>query len=399
MRIPITTSDNIILPIDGQGVLFVDAIDKSLKCKRPGGIIQFSSNLTSNELRQLGDYTAFEVYPTSRAYAPGEFQVKGYTNAEEIVASDSHHFKIRSIYTLAEQDVIIDWGDGTLMDIKNGGDDVIDEGTEFLVRHKYTELDKPYIVKIYGSTYFGFMCETSTSKFDDGTGNAKSYLNHNLMSRIFDKDLPVATCVMNAASMCRYGKRLLSVSLYGHSIIRQVSNWTLCFSACTNLRSAWGFQDDNLRVTACSEMFANCKAMIKTDFRIPDCPRSESVATSIFNECNSLECDVLDLLPRGNFLTSPYKIGKVFYNAGKLQINADNIEKLGNKLWNNPYVTFTTTTNAFKGKQVSADVKALIPASWGGTASDDIIIKKYSEKITELEAKVVELEALLTNQK
>lgn len=267
---------------------------------------------------------------------------------------------------MEKQNVIIDWGDGSITDIKNGGDDVIDAGNcNILIRHKYTELDKPYIVKIFGSTYFGFMGENPSVKFDDGSGDAKSYLNHNLTSRIFDYDLPVATCVTNAASVCRYARRLLKVYVYGHSIIRQCANWTLAFSGCRNLRSARGFEDDNLNVSACSEIFANCEAMTETDFIIPRAPRSSTTADTLYNACSNLEIDILELLPKTEFLVSPYKIGKMFYGT-KVIINADNIEKVAAKLWNNPNIVFESTSNAFKA--CPAEIKAYVPKAWGGTA-------------------------------
>ena len=390
MKLSITSANKIDNPIQGYAFAFIDEEDKKLKIKKHDSIIEFSNDLSDVQLLDLTDYTAFEVFPTSKEYAPGEYVISynGYSNSITIPAVDTHHFIIRSIYTLAQQNVVIDWGDGTVTDIKNS-EDVKEYGVpgsqEFIVKHKYTELDRHYIVKIYGNTYFGIMGENSTKYIDDGSGDAKCYLKHNLITRIFDKDLPVASCITNAASMCRYAKRLVYVNVYGHSILRQVTNWTLCFSACENLYSAWGFQDDNLNVSACSEMFANCKSMVKTDFRIPRAPRSSSVANSIFKECNNLSCNVDDLLETSDFMVSPYKIGSMFYNT-KVAITEDTVESVAAKLWNNPNIEFTTTTNCFK--KCSAETKAFVPASWGGTASNDIIKDtttfNISNKITDL---------------
>ena len=313
------------------------------------------------------DYTAFEVYPTSRAYAPGEFIRNGYPNSVEIAACDAHHFIVRSIYSIKDQNVVIDWGDGSTTDIaKDAGVKVYGAtgSWDFVVRHQYKELDKPYIVKIYGNTYFGIMGENASKFIDDGSGDAKCYLTHNLISRIFDKDLPVASCISNAASMCRYGRRLISVNVYGHPIVRQVSNWTLCFSGCTNLYMAWGFQDDNLNVSACNEMLANCISMVATDFRIPRAPRSSTTANTIYNKCNNLTSSVSSLLEGTDFFVTPFKIGSMFAYT-KVTMTAEEAVTVGAKLWNNPNIEFTSTSNCFKG--CSAEVRALVPTTWGGT--------------------------------
>ena len=319
-------------------------------------------------IEQANDYSAFEVFPTSTQLEPGQYTNSGYANQVAIVPSDAHHLIIRSIHQLSDQDVIIDWGDGTITDIKTDSEVKV-YGTrgswDFVVRHKYQELDKHYIVKIFGHTYFGFMSESSSKFIDDGSGDPKCYLNHNLISRIFDKDLPIASCVSNAASMCKYARRLLAVNVYGHEIVRQVTNWTLCFSGCTNLYTAWGFQDDNLNVSACSEIFNNCKSMVQTDFKIPRAPRSSSTATAIYKECNNLSSQVTDLLETTDFFVSPYKIGSMFYNT-KVVITADTVDKIAAKLWNNPNIEFTSTSSAFKG--CPDETRAFVPKAWGGTA-------------------------------
>ena len=384
MKLQITTANKIENPPKNYGFAFIDAEDNKFKIKKYDSIIEFSNDLSDVQLLDLTDYTAFEVFPTSKTYAPGEFSYQGYTNGVEISAQDTHHFVLRSLYTQDKQDVVIDWGDGTTTVVKEGGDDVIIKpeysNTNFFIRHKYTELDKPYIVKIYGTTYFGFMSEAKTRYIDDGSGDAKCYLNHNLISRIFDVDLPVAKCVTNTASMCQYARRLLKVYVYGHSILRQSANWTLTFSGCKNMISAGGFEDDNLKVAACSEIFKNCTSLTYTDFRVPEAPRSSGVTASIYEECNSLAMDVADLLPKANFMTTPYEFTKMFYNT---KVVISDSEKVASKLWNNPNIEFTGIEKVF-GK-CTKETKALVPTSWCGTASNNIIIEKYSEKITKIE--------------
>ena len=342
------------------------------------------------------DYTAFEVYPTSKVMAPGEFSYLGYTNSVEIPAQDTHHFVLRSLLTQDKQDVIIDWGDGTFTDVKAGGDDVIVKldysDTNFFIKHKYAEPDKPYIVKIYGTTYFGFMGENNTRKIDDGSGDAESYKKHNLISRIFDIDLPVASCLTNTASMCLYANRLLKVYVYGHAILRQSSNWTLTFNACKNLVYAGGFEDDNFCPAATTQVFASCSSLTYSDFRLPVAPRSSSVTGTMYKGCTSLTMDVEKLLPKANFFTSPYEMTQMFYESG-VTISAETAEEVASKLWNNPNITFTGISKVFG--RCSAETKASVPVSWCGTAPDSIITvgdSDLSEAVNELTTRVSNVE-------
>ena len=124
MNLPLTTKDKITNPLKGYAFAFIDEEDKKLKIKKHDSIIEFNNDLSDVQLLDLTDYTAFEVFPTSKEYAPGEYVISynGYSNSITIPAVDTHHFIIRSIYTLAQQNVVIDWGDGTVTDIKNSED-------------------------------------------------------------------------------------------------------------------------------------------------------------------------------------------------------------------------------------------------------------------------------------
>jgi hypothetical protein len=54
-------------------------------------------------------------------------------------------------------------------------------------------------------------------------------------------------------------------------------------------------------------------------------------------------------------------------------------ELLGKYFWNNKKVTWVGTTNTFIYS--SDEIRAKVPVSWGGTASDDITEASIDEKL------------------
>jgi hypothetical protein len=101
-----------------------------------------------------------------------------------------------------DNDVIIDWGDGTIEAIKDGKY-TWKSGKQYDLSHDYassmTEDVQTFIVKIYGKDYYTF--------------RNNSFPNNNLISRIFDVDLPIASHIGNFASMCLGATRLTNVTI------------------------------------------------------------------------------------------------------------------------------------------------------------------------------------------
>ena len=66
MRLPIIKVENVRIPPEGYGFVFIDSEDKKLKIKKHNnGVIEFTNDLSDTKLLDLTDYTAFEVYPTN----------------------------------------------------------------------------------------------------------------------------------------------------------------------------------------------------------------------------------------------------------------------------------------------------------------------------------------------
>jgi hypothetical protein len=63
------------------------------------------------------------------------------------------------------------------------------------------------------------------------------------------------------------------------------------------------------------------------------------------------------------------------------------------KLWNNRNVIWTNTDTCFTG--CSDEIRAQVPISWGGTASDNIIEKSDAEKIEDLQRQINEIKLQL----
>lgn len=307
------------------------------------------------------DYTAFEVWPTSSEIPVGTYTQDGITyNIEKaIAASATHVMWIRSEELPDQQNVVVDWGDGTIEALSSfavedlGGS----EGDyRYICSHTYTELDKRYIVKIFGDTYFSVMNDTSA--YQDTVQN-------NIISRALDKDLPVARHITNISSFCRGSRKLFKVDVSKFIRRREIINWAYLFCNCYNLNTAVGFGTlDNLH--SAPGVFSGCTGLRTTDYRLCRCPIYSTYIRETFNGCKNLTVSVLDLLPYTNFFIGEISAATLFQNSGVV-VNADNIDAVAAMLWNNPNVTWIKTTGAFKG--CSAETRALVPTSWGGLAA------------------------------
>ena len=111
------------MPQKGKVFPFIDKDDRKLKIKLSNGCI----------ISTDGDYTAFEVFPTDKTFAAGSVIdgityynsdksadfLNGQTVNYAISALMKATFVIRSYQPKNEQDVIVDWGDGNIEQLKN----------------------------------------------------------------------------------------------------------------------------------------------------------------------------------------------------------------------------------------------------------------------------------------
>ena len=154
-----------------------------------------------------------------------EHEPDGYwlTYAEDVPAN---HILTMQFYCTAKTkdacDVVIDWGDGNVTQVsKSSGiiyqnfesSDKIHLYSGFTASHSYSEESK-FIVKIYGKTYFMVRC------------NPYGTADDCIVSRIFDRDLPVASCLRNISSIALNSKKLLKIDVpYGYDF-KGITNWS-----------------------------------------------------------------------------------------------------------------------------------------------------------------------------
>lgn len=96
--------------------------------------------------------------------------------------------------------VEIVWGDGSKTIVKNDNNAewsrLTGGGSVFYASHTYEDHAK-FTVKVLGNDYYMLRCMDENS----------------IISRVFDADLPVASCLKNVSSLCNGSLRLLNVNI------------------------------------------------------------------------------------------------------------------------------------------------------------------------------------------
>jgi len=188
------------------------------------------------------DYFAFEVFPTNGAIPSGSkdtndksdptsvasifgFDNKtatGETYTIEVPAEDTIYLHLRGDLKKSESDVVVDFGDGTVLSMKDIEDDpettnglrwheenapggTAREGfhTRYWIAHKYQSSGK-FIVKIYGKVFYILPTSTAGKKADVVSG-------HNIISRAFASDLPLGKYASQLTSTFWRSYKLLKV--------------------------------------------------------------------------------------------------------------------------------------------------------------------------------------------
>lgn len=301
-------------------------------------------------------YTAFEVYPHTEILT--EF-------SEPVEAGTIHALTFRSEQDNDQMDIIVDWGDGyktTVADITHTGN----EGDyRYYVSHDYATTGK-FIVKITGKAYFGIIPDYQTNK--------------NLVSRIFDLDLPIADHLRNYANMGMGAKCLSKVNVFNSNLNKNAVNISNLFAYCTNLTEAVGFSSSN-DLQAVLNVFLDCVNLVNTDFRLPGKidGTSDQEYYAVFDNCSRLAKDINSLLPRNGFYgKNRINLGYTFRNCSSLTGTVP--AKL---LWEDKTVDWVgVPDNSGVGPFVgcSAELRAQIPVSWGGTNSFIDYRKDVSEE-------------------
>lgn len=301
------------------------------------------------------DYTAFEVFPNDTAIAAGDTDpVTGFKYRIAVPAQMTHRTLLRSCTPIDESDLIIDWGDGSVTIVSELPSSCAKlDDTEYVYKLEHTyEVSDRYIVKIYGTKYFGFTTEWESSRDN---------LTYNLMSRCIEEDLPISSHVTNHASFAALALRLLKVTA-SECVLTNAFNLSSFFLGDTNLVQVTGVKNISNACRTTTAFFAECAALTTTDFIIPGMTKDGS-NYYVFAWCANLVRDVAKLIPTQGFVGHSISMDHAFTNCKGLTGTVP-----ASKLWENTRITWTNTSQCFAG--CSDAIRNQVPTSWGGLNSE-----------------------------
>ena len=374
MNIPIKSKNEILNPPVGYVFPFIDKEDMQLKAKLSDGLIVNYTNV-NEELKpiSLADYSAFEVVAHDKDIQSGYSELLGGNVAKTIAAGMEHRFILRStIKELKESDIVIDWGDGSSSvlskdEVMNFSYDAEENESTTTVRHIYSKAGK-YIIKIFGKNYFGYSSWQGA--------NSNEHKQYNLMCRIFDSDLPTASHLTNMSSAASFAQRLLKVNIPSYYKFPCVENSSYLFYASA-VTEVVGLKNRFWNVATNSNIFDSCTQLENTDFMFPALTARGTYRKS-FTKCYKLKTPVSKMFFAGGIVTGKIDVSQLFDECSSLPA-----EDLSEYFWNNDKVEWINTSKAFT--KCSDELRAKVPASWGGTADDSIIKPSLKKRIEALE--------------
>jgi hypothetical protein len=370
MNLEIMNINNVPVPTDGYGYMFIDAIDNKLKIKKTNSVIEYTNTLNDIQLLDLTDCTSYDVYAHTAAIPAGStiigetvYNDSTLKVSRAISAQTVETFGIRTDVYYEDSDIVIDWGDGTIEQLSIKSDlylwknnSLIDpmeqrgESYNYICKHDYATTGK-FTIKIFGKDYFGIRHYTSNEA------------GESLLCKCFTHYLTTAKHVTNLASFALGSVRLLKVQFpFYDSIFQRITNWSGCFSSCSNLLSATEFNIYN-KVRSLYGIFNYCYSLTTTDIQMS--PSYDGLET-MFLFCSKLTGDINTFLKGFNEQTGTFNVNGLFKNCKSLH-SSDYIT-LGKKLWNNKNVIWKNTSSAFNMTINSGDVVNIdltqIPTSW-----------------------------------
>lgn len=320
---------------------------------------------------------------------------------EDIISCKTIGIEFYSIKSKEENDMIIDWGDNTITTIKN--EQVIDksdiptytkeggktyhnidnfsglinyeakgEGKTYfpMIVHTYKNEGK-YTVKIYGHDYFMIRFGLTDAATETGIV-LEDPSKYDIVFEIFNNECKLATCVKNISSALANNKCIQRVKV-NNVQLDNITNSVNVFANCVNLIEYVGSTQNTFlshRSIQCHNMFYECKHL-KTcqGFYYPtDVWYSTSGYVAMFAGCESLEADVLTLLPKYGFSQRYIGVQSMFKNCKK--ITCSDYKKLANILWNDTSKIIQSCRTCFTGC-TGLDLSK-IPTEFGGTATNII---------------------------
>lgn len=315
------------------------------------------------------EYTAFEVYATNEVITAGTTDSDtGLIYNEEVPIGMTHEFTLRSDNKKDSNDVKVDWGDGNVTELKNLNDSSVDvegdkdtEEVNYHLSHTYSNPGK-YVIKVTGRTYWGFK-----------NGDNES----NILSRVFDSDLPIASFVDNIAYMCRGGMKLLGVNIpTGQNFFSNIVNASGLFRDCKNLIYLNNFETKFIVTRTTSAACQNCINLVYSDWKLPILApyKNDLGSSNMYYGCKNLgkewtnlagevvKTTIENLIPFSGFVTKRFGISRCFLGCSSLTGTIPS-----SYLWEDSTKVFNSV-DCFK--DCSKEIREQAPTSWGGTNTD-----------------------------
>lgn len=313
----------------------------------------------------------------------------------EVTATDAanlEYFAIRSTVARANNDVVIDWGDGsttavaTAEYLEYGDNDRTADGLKYIdnpykkmtvytgewesdgeiafgLQHTYSAAGK-YIITINGADYFGISHTSKYNNCDEGTAGLVFENQPPLMSRCLDNDLPIADCVNNLSTFAAGANQLTAIHIPTGMNLDRIENWYGCFEYCHNLTSATGFKEKLAYAKNIACLFNYDDALVTCDLRFPCIFKYSDTLCWVFWHCANLEGDIANFFPKAGLSAgTTAAFAGTFCNCAKLTGTVP-----AKQLWANHAITWGNVTAAFSG--CSDDILEQVPPSWGGNGDE-----------------------------
>lgn len=342
------TSD--VVYVENEAALPLAPLDKFYITQDTGDLFFYINGVWKKLNDTINDYTAFRVYPHETAIPVGHDAIRDEDYVVEVPASMTHKFIIRSQQNKDLQNVMVDWGDGTITSLKD--DDVVWENKgdrRYTLTHTYSTTGV-YTVKVYGTTYFCIW------HFEG---------NDNILCEALTSYLPVASCHHNLSRFLA-GAQCVTWVQCGLFTFANKTNIDLICAGCKNLTIATGFSALP-KLRSAEQVFSGCSNLVTTDYVFPTSVDTQEGYYLSFSGCSKLVRSLKDFFPAGGFQSKKLKAYDMFLNAALLTWS----DEIAQKLWKDPTIEWTDTSTAFVG--CSDEVRSHVPISWGGTSAEEIV--------------------------
>lgn len=351
----VSTSD--VVYVENEAALPLAPLDKFYITQDTGDIFFYLNGEWKKLNDTFRDYTAFEVYANDTIISPGEHAELG-TITVEIPVQMTETFALRTTTPEADSDVVIDWGDGTVQKVKDGGHGGYtgpDGEGRYIAKmtHTYAATGK-YVVKVYGKDYF--CLSHAPSHVSDAS---------NMQCRILADDLPIASHLTNLTAFAYSTLKLVTVQCASYKYLHRTTNHAQMFTNDKNLLSVTGFEDLVMISRGAEGCFQFCENMHTCDFNGVLCSNNPRAMYAMFQNCYALSVDIGKFFPT-KFVSRALNFTNTFTHMHAMTGTID-----PNQFWGDPNIDWQGFSNCFYG--CPETIRSQVPTSWGGTSSTEIV--------------------------